>query len=515
MRLSAVTGAGAGDVADDCGTSTPLHAETQSQEINTQQRMPRQRSMRPRPGEKSRGDRGRFLDAAVHKRHFSGMRTPVALCLALCCSRPALADDSRELILLVLFDAVRADHVGAYGYTRGTTPTLDGLAQRGVRFTRAYTNAPWTRASTACYLTGLNASRHRTQTDKSRLPADVVTLAERLEKAGWKTAGFSANGNGGSLAGFDRGFSLFRDPTHGFDKAKRGKTYNGLPSAEFLTQQVLGHLKGSTAKKEFLFIFYVDPHDPYGAPPVLEKKFLGDFKGTVRRKASWEKDNAYPEDERFSMQALYDAGIYYADSQVGVLLEGIEKLGRLGQTTLFFSSDHGEGFGEHGFYLHAHQFWEEVVHIPLVAFGPRFPAGVDERLTQTLDVTATIAELAGADTTGLMGRSLLHPADPDRPVISEYNEYGIHRQMIVGKSHKVIWQKPADEAWYLASFPNKVSDAEKKALFPSVSFDREVVQVFDLAADPFEKQNLAEKMPAPAAALLATLREFVAAAPAK
>jgi arylsulfatase len=434
----------------------------------------------------------------------------------LCTSGPAAADDKpeRELILLVFVDAMRADHVGAYGYTRGTTPTIDALAARGVRYTRAYANAPWTRSSTACALTGLNASRHRTETDKSTLPANVVTLAERLERVGWRTAGFSANGNGGSLAGFERGFSLFLDPTHGFTKTKRGKTYNGLPSAEFLTQQVLEHLSRSTAAKEFLFVFYVDPHDPYYAPPELERKFLGDFKGTIRRKASWEKDNAYPEDERFSMMAIYDAGIYYADSQLGVLLAGIEKLGLRDRTTLFVTADHGEGFGEHGFYLHAHHFWEEIAHIPLVAAGPRFTPGVDDRLTQSIDVTATIADLAGADTTGLMGRSLLAPADPERPVLSEYNEYGIHRQAIVGGRYKVIWQRPADETWYLRSFPGKASVEEKKALFPSVSFDREVVQVFDLVADPGEKTNLAERMPAAAALLLARLREFVAAAPA-
>ena len=66
--------------------------------------------------------------------------------------------------------------------------------------------------------------------------------------------------------------------------------------------------------------------------------------------------------------------------------------------TIFVSADHGEGFGEHQFYLHAHHFWEEVIHVPLLAKGPKFkPGTTDERLTDSIDVTKTIAELAGAE----------------------------------------------------------------------------------------------------------------------
>ena len=119
------------------------------------------------------------------------------------------------------------------------------------------------------------------------------------------------------------------------------------------------------------------------------------------------------------------------------------------------TSDHGEAFGEHGFYLHAHHFWEEVIHVPLIAVGPRFPPQVDDRLTQTLDVSATVAALTGADPKGLAGRSLLTPADSQATIISEYNEFGIHRQAIRGRSHKVVWQRPADEAWYLRTAKKK------------------------------------------------------------
>jgi arylsulfatase len=438
------------------------------------------------------------------------MRISILVLALFAWARPAPAGTSdRELIFLILIDAVRADHVGAYGYDRQTTPVIDRLSAKGVRYARVRSNAPWTRPSTASLLTGVNASRHRTETEKTELPEGIRTLAHRLKAAGWTTSGFSANGNGGSLAGLHAGFDIFRDPTNTYTRKKRGKTYNGLPSAEFLTGEVIKHLKKSQAEKEFVFVFYVDPHDPYYAPPRLEKMFLGDFKGKIRRRTLWEKDNDYPADERFSAMAIYDAGIRYADEQLGVLLAGLEKMGLRDKATFFISADHGEGFGEHGFYLHAHHFWEEVIHVPLIAVGPRFPPAVDNRLAQSIDVTATILDLAQADASGVAGHSLLEPATAGGHIISEYNEFGIHRQAIVGERYKVIWQRPADEKWYLSSFSDKFTVAQKKAFFPSVSFGEEVVHVYDLQSDPGEKKDLSANMPAEAAALLTELRAFV------
>lgn len=463
-----------------------------------------------RPLDAARGaERAANLLVARADAEISRVKKTLALLalLLLCAPFTAAAADppakKKELVILLLIDALRADHVGAYGYARPTTPVIDGLAAQGTRYTRAYVNAPWTRPSTTSFLTGLNASRHRTQSAKTKLPPDVVTMAQRLREAGWYTAGFTANGNGGSLAGLERGFHEFEDPTRTYTKEARGKTYNGLPTGEFVVERVLGHLRESKADKEFLFIFLVDPHDPYGAPPELEKQFLGaDFKGTIRRKALWETNNDYPADERFSLMAIYDAGIRYSDIAVGQLVQGLTDLGRWSDTTLFISADHGEGFGEHGFYLHAHHFWEEVIHVPLIAKGARFAPSVSERLTQAIDVTATILDHAGARFDDLPGTSLYAPAPQKPRAVSEYNEFGIRRQAILDGRYKVVWQRPALEDVYLR-------EAKSKANFPSVSFDKDVVQVFDLKNDPQEKRDLSASMPVEAAALLQELKAFV------
>ncbi|MEK7704000.1 MAG: sulfatase [Myxococcota bacterium] len=436
--------------------------------------------------------------------------SPLVLTLSLLLAAPAPGSSApSELIILLLVDAMRPDHLGAYGYDRPTSPNIDAIAQNARVFEHVYANAPWTRPSTASFLTGLNASRHRTETEDSKLPADVVTLAQRAKQAGYATAGFTANGNGGSLAGLERGFDRFEDPTNTYTKKVRGETYNGLPTGEFIIDKVLRYLGKSAAQKQLVFVFLVDPHDPYAAPPRLEKMFLDpSYTGPVRRHALWETNNSYPEAERRSMMAVYDAGIRYADEAIGQLKAGLERLGVYDRTTLLISADHGEGFGEHGFYLHAHQFWDEVVRIPLIAKGPRFAPGRDTRLAQTIDVSASIAELAGAEHGDLLGASLLTPGTDREHVISEYNEFGIHRQAITDGRYKVIWQRPADEAWFLRT-------AKKKEFFPSVSFDRDVVRVFDLQEDPGERRDLSAAMPAAASALLVELQTFVGSAHAQ
>lgn len=432
----------------------------------------------------------------------------ITLSIAFALLTPQAAEaKKKDLIVLLLIDALRADHTGSYGYERPTTPNLDVFAKDATRYTRMYVNAPWTRPSAASFLTGLHASRHRTETAQSKLAEEVLTIAERLKEQGYVTAGFTANGNGGSLANLHQGFDVFEDTTRTYTKKMRGKTYccYGLPTGEFIVKRATQWLEKNQADKTFMFMFFVDPHDPYGAPPEIEEKFLGkDFKGTIRREALWERNNDYPPDERFSLMALYDAGIHYADIAFQQFVDYLRKEGLYDRANIMVSADHGEGFGEHGFYLHAHHFWEEVIHVPLLVKGRGFaPGAVETRLTQSIDVARAIAELGGAPADDLPGYSLLKPAPADAHVISEYNEFGIHRQAIIGKRYKVIWQRPADEEWYLRT-------AKKKEFFPSVSFDKEVIHVFDLEKDPQEKNNLADNMPPEAAALLEKLRQFVA-----
>ncbi|MBI3181574.1 MAG: sulfatase [Myxococcales bacterium] len=404
-------------------------------------------------------------------------------------------------IVWIVIDALRPDHLGTYGYHRPTTPHLDELAKESFVFLHAYANAPWTRPSTASMLTGLFPSQHRTQTDKSRLPAEVRTIAEDLRTMGYATAAVVANGNGSSIAGLDRGFEHYVDPANHFKK---------LPAAEEVYAQALQWL-GSRPKGRpfFLFVFVVDPHDPYRAPPEYEKRWLGEGAKPLRRTAHWEYQNDYPEPERRAMLSLYDAAIRYTDDQTGKFLAELEKLGLGESTSLLVTADHGDGFGEHGYYLHGHHHYDEIIRVPLLIRTPAWQgAGHVFHLVQAVDLLPTLVTAAGGrPRPGLGGRDigamLAEPADPARVALSEYNAFGIRRSALVSLKYRVILQLPADREAFLARIP-------KLELLPSVSFDSEVLHVYDRQADPAERRNLApDRLPPATSALVSELRRHM------
>jgi arylsulfatase A-like enzyme len=196
--------------------------------------------------------------------------------------------------------------MGAYGYDKPTTPFLDSVAKDAFVFLNAYTNAPWTRPAATSMLTGMWPSRHGTQTDRSRLPDHVPTVAEKMKALGYETVAVVGNGNAGSVAGLDRGFDHYVDT---------GRAWDGLPTAADVYAEANAWLASRKSDKPwFMFLFLIDAHDPYQAPPQYEKEWLGEYQGQPRRKAHWEFDNDYPEAERRSMIALYNASIRYTTS---------------------------------------------------------------------------------------------------------------------------------------------------------------------------------------------------------
>ncbi|MBN2359222.1 MAG: sulfatase [Deltaproteobacteria bacterium] len=412
----------------------------------------------------------------------------------------------RGNILWIVVDALRPDHLGMYGYDKPTTPFLDELAAQSFVFVNAYVNAPWTRSSTASMLTGLYPSQHRTQSDRSKLPADIRTVAQDLKRAGYRTAAVVGNGNAGSMGGLNRGFDYYIDTvTH----------WDGLPAAPDVYAEALTFLKQQQGSKTpwFLFLFLVDPHDPYHAPPEYEAQWLKGIAGEPRRRAHWEYNNKYPENERRSMIALYDASIRYTDDQTRLLFDQIKALGLYQNTTVVFSADHGEAFGEHGYYLHAYHHTDEFVRVPLIIRSPAWQgSGLVYHLVQEVDLAPTLMGLAGRSPrlshTGKDLTALLQkPINLDRMAISEYNEFGIHRSAAFNLRYRVILQLPAEREVFLSRIP-------RPELLPSVSFEKEVVQVYDRPRDPHERANLApDRIPPQAATMLQGLRAYMMAAP--
>lgn len=409
-------------------------------------------------------------------------------------------------IIWLVVDAMRADHLGCYGYPKPTTPFLDELAAESLVFTSAYTNAPWTRSATASMLTGLYPSAHQTQSDRSKLPAGIRTLAEELRDLGYRTAAVVGNGNASSIANLDRGFDDYIDTvTH----------WEGLPTAAQVFDDAIDWLRNRRPadKPWFLFLFVVDVHDPYHAPAEYEKQWLGDFKGEPRRRAHWEYKNDYPEEERLSMIALYDAAVRYTDDQTRRLFDQVKQLGLYDRSTIVVTADHGEAFGEHGYYLHSYHHHEEFLHVPLIVRSPAWKgSGEIPHLVQHVDLAPTLITLAGGtprtDLPGVhLGDLLRKDGAPERVAISEFNEFGVRRSAIFDQRYKVILQLPASREEFAAR-------SLKPEWLPSVSFDREGFKIYDRQRDPGEQDNLApDRIPPRAEQLLEELRAYMQAAP--
>lgn len=388
----------------------------------------------------------------------------------------------KSLVLIVICPS-RPDHFSAYGYDKATTPNLDAIADDGLLFTRMYANAPWTRASTACILTGQNSSRNNCQRDIDKLGADKLTIAQRLKRAGYKTGGFVANGNASSLASLQRGFDIYRDSQNYWHK---------LATATQVVDEALQWIETVKNKKFFSLLFFVDPHDPYKAPTEYEQRFLPKgFSGEPKRRASWEANNNYSAAERAQLRDLYDAGLNYTDAEIGRFVAKLKKMGLYDQSTIVVTGDHGEGFGEHGYYLHGHHLENEITRIPLIIKHPGLSVRghYSDDLVNSIDVVPTLLEVAkvkgGPELTGLpLLSTLAGPGIPtDRVVYSEYNEFGIRRAAIIRRDAKLILQRPADKKYLSVRLGGHFE------LLPTVSFEKEALTLYRLDQDPFEKQN--------------------------
>jgi len=254
-------------------------------------------------------------------------------------------------LVVVLIDTLRADALAAYGAQPRQMPRLDALAERGAVFTDVLSNSSWTRPSVASLFTGLRPEEHGANAG-DRLPEARRTLAEQLRAGGYETAAFVSNfAVVGAQSGFAQGFERFEE--------LQGDPWP-YARAERVTDAVLGFVdaraaQGAEARSLFLYVHYLDPHDPYlsGITP-----------------------GPWPEMQRNA----YAAELRYLDPHLERLIAAIrERLA--GPTFVLVISDHGEEFGEHGEGGHGHSLYHELVRVPAVLVGPGVEAQrIDARL---------------------------------------------------------------------------------------------------------------------------------------
>jgi arylsulfatase A-like enzyme/Flp pilus assembly protein TadD len=250
-------------------------------------------------------------------------------------------------LLLITIDTLRADMLGTNGNPDGLTPNLDQWATEGIRFPSAFAHATMTLPSHCSILTGEYPIRHGVRDNGLfRLETSRLTLAEILKKAGYRTGAFIGAFVLDTRFGLSQGFDLY-------DVL--------LPAAAWLEQE--------DSRPWFAWIHLFDPHVPYEPPD--------------------------PYRERYREQP-YAGEVAYTDDELGVFLDRLRSAGRLDDTVLVVTADHGESLGEHGEKTHGAFAYNSTLHVPLILWAaPHLEPQVFSETVSHVDMVPTVLELLG------------------------------------------------------------------------------------------------------------------------
>jgi arylsulfatase A-like enzyme len=327
------------------------------------------------------------------------------MCLPACQRPPESGETANHPnIVLVSIDSLRADHVGAYGYPKPTTPFLDRLAAQGVVFEDAVSNSAWTLPAHVTLFTGLLESAHAVRTPRSRLARGYPTLAEHLAAAGYATLGFYSGPFLHADYGLARGFDAWVDCTSfgvaGRDPRKSHGASHRDVTNPIIRAKVLERMRNLDQRPFFLFIHMWDVHydliPPQSYAAMFESDYSGDFDGRDFRHAAGFRPGMDPADFAHVM-ALYDGEIRFTDDTLAAIVDALTQSGRMDNTVLLVVSDHGEEFLEHGSKGHRHTLYQEVIRIPMIVWSPsRLEPRRIRGAVSLADVAPTLLDLAGA-----------------------------------------------------------------------------------------------------------------------
>lgn len=425
------------------------------------------------------------------------------------CSRRERPD-----ILLITIDTLRADHLGAWGYPRDVSPTIDRLAAEGFRFEQAWAQWPKTGPSFASILTS-TYPKDNGIVRRVGLPLSprMRLLAEELSAAGYATMAVVSNGAVSSDLGYGQGFDEYvetwklPDLAHPQDGGR----------AAIVNREVLARLDRLPGDRPwFLWVHYLDPHFPYDPPSPWRERYTGDDwdvpgaplpivagHGFGQMGGVGEEQILGDRRDLSYYRALYDAEIRYTDDSIAELLAAIEARSDLEDAVTVVTADHGESLGEHRYFFDHGRFgFETCLHVPLVVHAPgRVPTGSEPLPVELIDLAPTLLELAGVpleDGRWMQGKSLASHWSREgvEPVEHSY----AHAE--AGYATEERWQKIVrDERFKLIYAPYAADQRH-------IGGHRQPFALYDLRADPGELVNLVDREPSDFQRLVTEVRRW-------
>jgi len=384
-------------------------------------------------------------------------------------------------VILITVDTLRADHLGVYGYRRNTSPHLDRFAKEGILFRQAFAHAPSTNPSLSSLMTSHYPHETTVLHVFNVLPQGVVTMAEILKEAGYRTAAIISHFTLRRGSGFEQGFDMYDDQMGDSVPVRHDLSASKLylrveRVAPKTTRAALTWLEGHAKKQPFfLWVHYDDPHGPYTPPAPYSTIFVEPSTGGTTRlpiNGDGSGKGGIPLPQQLGAHrdpayyiAQYDGEIRFLDDALGVLLQKIQELGLFDNTLLIFTADHGEGMGEHNYYFdHPEFLYNGLIQVPLILWVPGFAGGKEVRVPVAhVDVVPTILDIVGIKVSQpFRGQSLLTPRE-EREVFAEAYREG-SKYALIFKGMKLIWSGVYYELYDLRNDAAEVANLMGKGM---------------------------------------------------
>ena len=351
-------------------------------------------------------------------------------------------------VILITLDTVRADHLGCYGYGQIQTPTLDALAHDGIVFDRAIAQVPLTWPSHAVILTGTYPFQNGVQDfTGTPLRPQFRSIAQAFKQHGYATgavvSSFVLDRSWGLARGFDSYDDTFSPET--FQQKDIGLVDR---RADESIRHAINWLK--SARRPFFFWLHLyDPHSPYDPPEPYRTQYQGH---------------------------LYDGEIAFADHELGRLIAWLKQNQIYDRTAIVFLSDHGESLGEHGEQEHGFFIYDSTVHVPLIVKPPAGSGIQRGRVARPVETTA-------------VAPTLLHLAGLKDVIVQQFNSHGL-----LGAEARKEDEAYSETFYPFSSFGWSPLHAVETPRYHYI--DAPLAELYDLAADPAEKNNVAPQQTA-------------------